>query len=79
MNFDPTLSIGALLNLAGFIVGGLVFAMALRGDLRSLVARVARLEMSTDAMAVTLVKIAVQDERLTGHATRIAALERDHG
>lgn len=75
MNFDPTLTIGAVLNLVGFIIGGLAFALTLRGDLRALVARVSRLEISNDVMARAMTTLAVQDERLTMHGRRIEALE----
>lgn len=75
MQFDPTLSFGAILNLAGFVIGGVIFAITLRGDIRALMLRVSRLESNTDTMAGALVKLAVQDERLTSHASRIAKLE----
>lgn len=80
MTFDPTLSIGALLNLLGFVLGGLIFAVTLRSDLRALVSRVDRLEIHSDRMDRSLQALAVQDERLNSHAARISKLEdRIHG
>lgn len=80
MTFDPTLSIGALLNLLGFVIGGLIFAVTLRSDLRALVSRVDRLEIHSDRMDRSLQALAVQDERLNSHAARISKLEdRIHG
>ena len=75
MEFDPTFSVGSVLNLIGFVIGGIIFAVTLRGDLRALVARVTKLENHTGAIEGALTTLAVQSERLTSHARRIEKLE----
>jgi uncharacterized protein (UPF0335 family) len=61
--------------MAAFLVGGTVFAVSVRGELRALVGRVVRLETVTDALEKTLQRVAVQDERLNSHARRLEHLE----
>ncbi len=74
-SFDPTLTLGAVLNIAAFLVGGSMFAATVRGDVRALSFRVTMLEKLVEKMQMVLDRVAVQDERLNSHARRIEGIE----
>lgn len=75
ISFDPSITVGALLNMLAMLIGGTIFAVTVRGEVRALVQRVGRLETVTDALDKTLQRVAVQDERLNSHARRLEGLE----
>ncbi len=75
ISFDPTLTIGAVLNMLTFLVGGTVFAVSVRADVRALAFRVGLVERAVESMQEILKHVAVQDERLNTHARRIEAME----
>jgi len=87
MSIDWSLNLGHLLTIFGFVIGGLTFAMTIRGDVTSLkvteennkAALATRLEVvERDMRRITevLVELAAQDERLNSHSQRFAGLEQ---
>lgn len=90
MTFDPTITLGTVLTLAGFILGGMAFVYAIRSDVAQLGTRESQFRERLDAletefkkMTDVLVQIARQDERMRAHesrledfADRLGALER---
>ncbi len=75
LSFDPTLTLGAILNIAAMLIGGSMFAATVRGEVRALAFRVATLEKLVEKMQMVLDRVAVQDERLNSHARRVEGLE----
>ena len=75
--FSGTITLGALIQVAGFLFSIVVFAVMMRIDLRSVQADVGELKRQMARMADALTTLAVQNERLNGQDRRIAELERN--
>lgn len=90
MTFDPTITLGSVLTLAGFVLGGIAFVYAIRSDVVKIGVResqfrerLAALESDLKKMTDLLVAIARQDERMKAQdyrlddlGERMGALER---
>lgn len=68
VTFNPTIDLGSLVTLfgivVGWIVGALIFVMALRHSMDALGTRVTSIETQLAAVASTMSDIAVQDNRI---------------
>jgi prefoldin subunit 5 len=70
MTFDPTVTLGTLIQIAVFLGGGLVAFIKVQGKLEMLSLRVENLESTSASIGTILQSVAVQSQRLT-------ALEQD--
>ena len=70
MTFDPTVTLGTLLQIIVFLGGGLIAFVRVQGKLEMLSLRVKNLETSSANIGTILQAVAVQSQRLT-------ALEQD--
>lgn len=75
MIMDWTISLGHIIQLFGFLLGGIGFGFMLKADIRLLSQRVANLEKITQQIGEVLTTLARQDERLAGLSTRILHIE----
>jgi len=71
MTFDWTISLGNILSIGGFGVGGIVFVLMMRGDMMVLGTRIAAVELamrdlahSQLAVATAIAKVEALDERM---------------
>ena len=71
MTFDWTISLGNILSIGGFGVGGIVFVLMMRGDVMVLGTRIAAVELamrdlahSQLAVATAIAKVEALDERM---------------
>ena len=78
MIFDWTISLGNILSLSGFGLGGVVFVLMMRGDMLVLGVRVAAVELalrdmahSQLAVATAITKVEALDERMNVISRRL--------
>ncbi len=78
MTFDWTISLGNILSLSGFVLGGVVFVLMMRGDMLVLGVRVAAVELalrdmahSQLAIATAITKVEALDERMNVISRRL--------
>ena len=78
MTFDWTISLGNILSLSGFGLGGVVFVLMMRGDMLVLGVRVAAVELalrdmaySQLAVATAITKVEALDERMNVISRRL--------
>lgn len=64
LQVDATISVGNILTLVGFVVGGIMFVVAVRRDVDILSTRLAPLEKAIVQLTDILIKLAIQDVRL---------------
>lgn len=69
-NFDPTITLGTVIQIVFFFGGGLIAFVRVQGKLDMLALRVKNLETSSANIGTILQAVAVQSQRLT-------ALEQD--
>lgn len=74
--FFGTVTLGALLQIGGYLVVGVIFVVTLRNNLQSLNNRVASLESMHAKMVDAMTTLAVQNERLNNQDRRLAELEQ---
>ncbi len=77
MTFDPTISLGAILNLGGIIGVALIYLIRMEGKMNVFSVRVGALEESVSALIKTDVRLATIEERLTNHVTMLTTAQRD--
>ena len=84
ISFDPSINVGSLVTLIGFLIGGISIAIRIRDDVHSMAARENRngerldsLEREMRALADATLAIARQDERMNAYEHRLSALEHD--
>lgn len=77
MSFDPTVTLGALLNLCGIVGVGLVYLIRMEGKMNLFSLRIGALEDSVAALIKTDVRLATIEERLTNHVTMLTTAQRD--
>lgn len=77
MTFDPTITLGALLNLAGIVGVGLIYLIRMEGKMNMLSLRVGNLEKTINNMADTNSRINVLEERLKNHVAMLTVAVRD--
>lgn len=70
MTFDPTITLGTLVQIVVFLGGGLIAFVRVQGKLDMLSLRVKNLETTSANIGTILQAVAVQSQRLT-------ALEQD--
>jgi hypothetical protein len=70
MTFDPTITLGTLIQIAVFLGTGLIAFIRVQGKLEMLSLRVRNLETTSENIGTILQAVAVQSQRLT-------ALEQD--
>ena len=78
MIFDWTISLGNILSLSGFGLGGVVFVLMMRGDMLVLGVRVAAVELALRDMAhsqlsvaTAITKVEALDERMNVISRRL--------
>lgn len=78
--FELTISLGSILTMASFLVGGLVFALSIKGDTRvhearfdSMSEQQREIREELKKLSEVLIKLAVQDGRIKAAEDRIAA------
>ncbi len=72
MVIDPTISIGNLITLGGYLLGGFAFLILMHYRLKGVEGRL-------DGMKTVLIDLAVQDERITAQDRRIDDLQHGRG
>lgn len=77
MNFDPTITLGALLNFGGIVGVGLVYLIRMEGKMNLFALRIGSLEESVAALIKTDVRLATIEERLTNHVSMLTTAQRD--
>lgn len=77
MTFDPTITLGALLNLCGIIGVALIYLIRMEGKMNLFALRIGALEESVAALIKTDVRLATIEERLTNHVTMLTTAQRD--
>lgn len=78
-NFDPTITLGTLIQIIVFFGGGLVAFVRVQGKLDVLSLRVENLEKSSANIGSILQQVAVQSQRLTGLEDDVRGLRRGEG
>jgi hypothetical protein len=77
MSFDPTITLGALLNLAGIVGVGLVYLIRMEGKLNLMTLRIGNLEKTVQQMNDVNARIGVLEERLKNHVAMLTVAIRD--
>lgn len=79
---DWTINVGNLLTICGFMLGGMMFVLAIRSDVNSIkmagnisAERLKNVELELKQMSQAMLDLARQDERLKYAERRIAAIE----
>lgn len=76
VTIDWTVSLGSLIQLIGFICGGLIFGMVLKADVRVLAVRVTNIELVLASNNRLIDIVAKQEERLASHTERLLRVEQ---
>lgn len=77
MIVDWTISIGAILQVASIIIGGLLALAALRASVSELQKDVSAMQIELKKMGDILTKMAVTESRLDNTDARLTIIERD--
>lgn len=77
MTFDPTVTLGAILNLGGIISVALIYLIRMEGKMNLFALRIKALEGSVAALVKTDVRLATIEERLTNHVQMLTTAQRD--
>lgn len=77
MTFDPTVTLGALLNFAGIVGVSLIYLIRMEGKMNIFAIRIGSLEESVAALIKTDKRLAVIEERLTNHVAMLTTAQRD--
>lgn len=77
MIVDWTISIGAILQVASIIIGGLLALAALRASVSELQKDVSAMQTELKKMGDILTSLAVTETRIDNMDTRVSVLERD--
>ena len=77
MTFDPTITLGAILNFAGIVGIGLVYMIRMEGKINFFSLRVGKLEDAVKALTKTDPRLAVIEERITNHSKIITTAQQD--
>ena len=75
MNFNPTISLGNIINII-VIAGGIgMLIVTMKNDLNSLKGRLDNVEILIGKLADALIQLATQEVRLDAHDKRLDRLE----
>lgn len=77
MTFDPTITLGSVLILAGNVAIFLIYIIRMEGKLNLLTLRTANLEAAVEALAKTDTRLATFEERLANHGKMLATAQGD--
>ena len=77
MSFDPTITLGALLNLAGIVGVGLIYLIRMEGKLNLMTLRIGNLEKTVQQMNDVNARIGVLEERLKNPVAMLTVAIRD--
>lgn len=77
MSFDPTVTLGALLNLGGIVSVGLIYLIRMEGKMNVFAVRIGKLEETVSALVKTDVRLATIEERLKNHVAMLTTVQRD--
>lgn len=75
MDFDQTLTLSTVIQLAVYVIGAGAVVATLRAEMRAVTARISRLETLVDVMEKSMAVLAVQEDRLNAFARRLERLE----
>jgi len=85
-NFDPTITIGNIVEISTLIGGGLLIVFRMGGDIRVMKADMANLKATVNALTsafdklgTILTQVAVQDARLMAMEKRVDELAHGQG
>lgn len=79
MPFDSTIRLGDILTLLAFLVSGLGFVWAMRGELRMMAKDVQRQGDRIEKLEAVITLQAVQDQRIINLEARIEELRHGRG
>lgn len=77
MTFDPTITLGAILNLGGIVGVALIYLVRMEGKMNLFGLRIKSLEESVAALIKTDIRLATIEERLTNHVSMLTTAQRD--
>jgi len=77
MTFDPTISIGAILNAAVLLVGFVVAFTRIGGRIDLLALRLKAVEEALKDTRDFEKRLAINEERITNHGKSIATIQQD--
>ena len=75
MLLDFTVNLGHVLTIASFLIGGVAFVYAIRGDVGSIKARMEVVESEIRKISDILITVARQDERMNAFDRQITELK----
>lgn len=77
MTFDPTITLGAILNAAVLLVGFVVAFTRIGGRIDLLALRMEGVEKKIDASSDIGKRVAILEERVTNHVSMLTTAQRD--
>ena len=77
MTFDPSITLGALLNAVALLVGFVVAFTRIGGRIDLLSQRMVAVEETVKGARTSDTRLVILEERVTNHGTTIATAQRD--